>query len=452
MGEVWLAHDERIGRQVALKKLRSGRNDQQNRFLIEAQITGQLEHPSVVPLHDLGTDDAGQSFYVMKFIQGQRLCEAIADFHARKSRGDWTGDVEFVCLLQTFVSVCYAIAYAHSKGVMHRDIKPDNVMLGKFGETMILDWGLAKVIGQSEPPTDSSITVSSGDSTTTQDGAIVGTLTYISPEAAQGNADAVDRASDVYLLGGTLYEIMTGTPPRKGSSHYDLIELARNRRPMNPRKLDPHVPRALRSNMFEGHGVRKAGSVSNRGRAGRGRAAVSGRGGNRRVPRADSCACRSLAPPTSADDRPRPAGGWIVGSVRIRTIRRSPSSCLRIAKMRRARMATFDRLAEEAQFYAANTDTVSERVPYYDPRRASAAGEAALAIVAPWREGARPFPLPELRADLQSAQYNLLLVMAQASLRPEEDGTSAWRSSCCSIKRRPSKSPHVGTIFFAAVV
>ena len=245
MGEVWVAHDARIGRRVALKKLRSGRSDQQARFLIEAQITGQLEHPCVVPLHDLGTDDSGQSYYVMKFIEGRRLSEAIIEFHRNKRRADWTGEVEFVRLLQIFVDLCHAIAYAHSKGVMHRDIKPDNVMLGPFGETLILDWGLAKVIGQPDRPGNASAGVEIGESSSTRDGAIIGTLTYMSPEAARGTTEEIDHTSDVYLLGSTLYEILTSIPPRRGSSQYEIIELACRRRPDNPRTVDPRIPRAL---------------------------------------------------------------------------------------------------------------------------------------------------------------------------------------------------------------
>jgi serine/threonine protein kinase len=137
MGEIWLARDERIGRQVAVKRLRPGRDGEQARFQIEAQVTGQLEHPGVVPLHDLGLDASGQPYFVMKFVQGRSLRESIADYHAHKSAAGWPRDLEFLRLLESFVSVCNAVAYAHSNGVLHRDIKPDNVMLGPFGETRL---------------------------------------------------------------------------------------------------------------------------------------------------------------------------------------------------------------------------------------------------------------------------------------------------------------------------
>jgi tetratricopeptide (TPR) repeat protein/tRNA A-37 threonylcarbamoyl transferase component Bud32 len=425
MGEVWLARDEKIGRHVAIKKLREGRTDQQNRFLIEAQIAGQLEHPSVVPLHDLGTDDAGQAFYVMKFIEGRPLRETIAEFHQNKRRDDWPGDTAFVRLLQTFVSVCYAIAYAHSKGVMHRDIKPDNVMLGPFGETLILDWGLAKVVGQSEQPGNPSVKVSAGDSSTTQDGAIVGTLTYLSPEAARGNPDDVDQASDVYLLGGTLYEILTGLPPRSGSSQLNLIEIARRHGTPRPRQSEPSIPRALEAICV------KALSFEKR----------------ERYPSAVALAedmQRYLAgEPILAYQEPvvdrlarwaRRHRRWIgqglllagllaLAAFAILSHREAQSLTQR--EVARGRLAEFYRLADEAHYYAANVDSVSEHAPYYDPARATVVGEAAQRIAAPWREPGDTFPQPESWTAFQSAHYDLLLVLATARLGPGSNQAGA---------------------------
>ena len=133
-----------------------------------------------MPLHDLGRDENGQPFYVMKFIQGRRLTDAIADYHAKKASSDWPSDLQFRRLLETFVSVCNAVAYAHSKGVLHRDIKPDNVMLGPYGETLVVDWGLAKGLGQPDQPASTSVRLSGGaSSSATQDGTIVGSPYYI---------------------------------------------------------------------------------------------------------------------------------------------------------------------------------------------------------------------------------------------------------------------------------
>ncbi len=264
MGEIWLAEDTRIGRQVALKKLRAGRQERQARFLVEAQVTGQLEHPSVVPLHDLGHDENGQPFYVMKFIQGRRLTDAIADYHAKKASSDWPSDLQFRRLLETFVSVCNAVAYAHSKGVLHRDIKPDNVMLGPYGETLVVDWGLAKVLGQPDQPASTSVRLSGGaSSSATQDGAIVGSPYYMAPEGAERGADAIDHLSDVYLLGATLYQILTAKPPRQGSSQQELIDLARKGRPIIPRQVDPRIPRTLEAICLKAMAYRKEDRYDN---------------------------------------------------------------------------------------------------------------------------------------------------------------------------------------------
>src|SRR5207249_2346593 len=143
IGEIWLAEDAEIGRQVALKRLSKKLEDQQDRFLIEAQITGQLEHPGIVPVHDLGVDEEGRPFYVMSFIHGSTLKEAIDDYHAGVSTPGEAREVQFSRLLEIFVKVCQAVAYAHHRGIVHRDLKPDNVMLGPFGEALVLDWGMA---------------------------------------------------------------------------------------------------------------------------------------------------------------------------------------------------------------------------------------------------------------------------------------------------------------------
>src|SRR5262249_28211138 len=144
LGEVFVALDQELRREVALKEIRSEHADDppsRGRFVREAEITGKLEHPGIVPVHGLGTYGDGRPFYAMRFIQGETLKEAIRKYHA--GEGSWT----LRGLLTRFVAVCNTIAYAHSRGVLHRDLKPANVMLGRYGETLIVDWGLAKPLG-----------------------------------------------------------------------------------------------------------------------------------------------------------------------------------------------------------------------------------------------------------------------------------------------------------------
>ena len=147
-----MAQDGEIGRMVAVKRLRDERRGGEDRFMIEAQITGQLEHPGIVPVHDLGMDDKGRPFYVMTFIHGTTLKKAIDNYHRTKPTDPETSEVKLCRLLENFVKICQTIAYAHSRGVIHRDLKPDNIMLGAYGETLVIDWGLAKLRGQAERP------------------------------------------------------------------------------------------------------------------------------------------------------------------------------------------------------------------------------------------------------------------------------------------------------------
>src|SRR5207244_700583 len=137
-------------RKVALKRMRKSVKNQKDAFLWEAQVTGQLEHPGVIPVHELSVDDNGEPYYIMKFVHGQTLHRAIDDFHAAAKGG--VNEVQRVKLLQIFLNLCQTVAYAHSRGVIHRDIKPENVMIGEYGETLVLDWGLAKLVGRPELP------------------------------------------------------------------------------------------------------------------------------------------------------------------------------------------------------------------------------------------------------------------------------------------------------------
>jgi tetratricopeptide (TPR) repeat protein/tRNA A-37 threonylcarbamoyl transferase component Bud32 len=250
LGEVFVAHDDELNRQVALKEIQEAHADQQEsrgRFLLEAEITGGLEHPGVVPVYGLGSYDDGRPYYAMRFIQGDSLRDAIGHFHDPAVRmTESERALALRGLLGRFVDVCQAVAYAHSRGVLHRDLKPGNVMLGKYGETLVVDWGLAKVVGREEEAGEATIRPTlSGDSALTQTGRMLGTAAYMSPEQAEGRLDLMGPASDVYSLGATLYCLLTGQPPFTRGELPDVLEQVRRGGFQRPRQVKPSTPPAL---------------------------------------------------------------------------------------------------------------------------------------------------------------------------------------------------------------
>ncbi len=196
MGEVLAAYDEQIGRDVALKRMRDGNPAQEaiERFVREARIQGRLDHPAIVPVHELATDGAGLPYFTMQRILGKTLARRVADGAPLHE------------LLRGFVDVCRAIDFAHSRGVVHRDLKPANVMLGDFGEVYVLDWGIARVLDEPELAPEQPRTLDSFDDTKT--GALMGTLGYMAPELYRGVL--ATPASDCYALGAILFELLAG--------------------------------------------------------------------------------------------------------------------------------------------------------------------------------------------------------------------------------------------------
>jgi len=212
MGEVLLCADKTIGRQVALKVMRpeaAVRSTSQQRFVREARVQGQLEHPSIVPVYDLGRN-GDELYFTMKRVRGETLQEIVAGL--REQRASFDERYSRHRLLTAFTSLCLAIDYAHQHGVLHRDLKPANVMLGDFGEVYVLDWGLARLGDKDEPVRDDSTEVKLHSPSGTRDGTVLGTPGYMPPEQARGRREALGPASDVYSLGCVLYELLTYEP------------------------------------------------------------------------------------------------------------------------------------------------------------------------------------------------------------------------------------------------
>jgi serine/threonine-protein kinase len=249
IGRIWLARDHSLGRDVALKELRPERAAYPSaaaRFLKEARITGQLEHPGVVPIYEVGRRPGDQQpFYTMRFVRGRTLAESVADYHRRRSQGE-AGELGLRELLTAFVGVCNAVAYAHSRGVLHRDLKPHNVVLGDFGEVIVLDWGLARLMGQPEGDGEAVAleAPAGGEVEQTVQGQVLGTPAYMAPEQAEGRLDMLSPATDVYGLGAILYEILTGQPPFRGRTT-DVLHQVLHEAPVPPRALFAGLPRAL---------------------------------------------------------------------------------------------------------------------------------------------------------------------------------------------------------------
>jgi serine/threonine protein kinase/tetratricopeptide (TPR) repeat protein len=275
MGRIMLARDKAIGREIALKELLPGMmtgstsipgsvpmqytNDSGGiveRFLREAKITGQLEHPNIVPVYEIGKHDDGSIYYTMRFVRGQTLADRLREIRKDNTLNRQEKLAARIKLLDGFVDVCQAIAYAHSKGVIHRDLKPENIMLGDFGETQVLDWGLARVKGQEDKALKdlqkgslalSKSLIESDSQALTLDGSIVGTPAYMPPEQARGELENVDEQSDVYSLGAVLYQILTGFPPYEGPMAALIVQQVLNGPPLRVTAREKDIPPELQA-------------------------------------------------------------------------------------------------------------------------------------------------------------------------------------------------------------
>ncbi len=278
LGTVSVALDAELNREVALKQILGRHADEpasRARFLAEAEITGGLEHPGIVPVYGLGFDREGRPYYAMRFVRGGTLKDAIARFHADPAPRPDPGARSLALreLLRRFGDACNAVDYAHGRGVLHRDLKPSNIIVGRHGETLIVDWGLAKATGRGDGDGHAGLAdgesplvpVSSGGSARTLPGSALGTPAFMSPEAAAGDLEGLGPRSDVYSLGATLYCILAGRPPFEGADLAEVLGRVRLGNFAPPRRIDPAVDPALEAICLKAMSLRPGGRYGSAG-------------------------------------------------------------------------------------------------------------------------------------------------------------------------------------------
>ncbi|MEM7315275.1 MAG: serine/threonine-protein kinase, partial [Planctomycetota bacterium] len=256
MGVVYSARDEQLNRQVAVKLMSRAdtKGKYRRRFFNEAEVTGELEHPGIIPVYQLH-DDSETPWYAMKLVHGSSLQAAIDAHHQQSNQRFSQGSVSNHDvddrqplsrreLLTRFIDVCNAVAFAHSRGILHRDLKPANIMLGEFGETLVIDWGLAKrLISGSSLEADSE--TDDENMETTRYGQVVGTLEFMSPEQAQGQLNKLRPQSDIFSLGATLFYLLTGQSPTHGIEKNKLLDHVQQGEFATPLSVSSAVPKPL---------------------------------------------------------------------------------------------------------------------------------------------------------------------------------------------------------------
>ncbi len=247
MGQVHIAYDQFLKREVALKELFSESTIDEaivHRFIVEAEITAQLEHPGIVPIHSLGLDTNGNPYYTMKLIRGRTLQETIKQYFRHPT------EAELKRLVRRFVSVCQTMSFVHKKGVIHRDLKPANIMLSDHGETLVMDWGIAKSYLKDHPsiavsPSESGMIQSQDRPELTIAGTVVGTPAFMSPEQASPDSPDVGPVSDIFSLGAILFYMLTGRNAYTGRSSQEVLTKLLTTKPPRPSEVARNIPPGL---------------------------------------------------------------------------------------------------------------------------------------------------------------------------------------------------------------
>lgn len=428
IGEVWQADDMRLGRRVALKSLRRGRETMRERFVLEAELTGRLEHPGVVPVYDLALDRNDEPYYVMKFVRGRSMKDMVKAYF-RKSKRDNSEEaapsaddedsreLQMQRLLDSFVSLCETVGYAHERGIIHRDIKPENVMVGAFGETLVLDWGLAKdKAAPDEKLTSLSDMHLSSSGTETRAGSVMGSPGYMAPELVEGEAHIADERTDIYLLGASLYEILTGKAPHYSGSLTGMLERARAGTPDPPTEHNPSASKVLSAVCMKA--MQKA-------REDRYALAMHLARDVRRYLAGEPVSAYEENPFERMVRWARKNQKTLTRSAMAIFLSmlivfawslRSENQELAAIEKARGEVAQFSRFADEAQYFAATSDRLDDSVPYYDAATAQRAADQALKISSGWGDNLEALTLDEIRSPVRETLHSLLLTTAQSQL------------------------------------
>lgn len=454
IGEVWQADDMRLGRRVALKSLRRGRETMRERFVLEAELTGRLEHPGVVPVYDLALDRNDEPYYVMKFVRGRSMKDMVKAYFKKSKRSqskNVEGDIadhdslelQFQRLLDSFVSLCETVGYAHERGIIHRDIKPENVMVGAFGETLVLDWGLAK---DKSAPEEKLASLSdmhlSSAGTETRAGSVMGSPGYMAPELVEGEAHIADERTDIYLLGASLYEILTGKAPHHSGSLTGMLERARAGTPDPPREHNPSASKILSAICLKAmQKARNDRYVTAMDMARDVRRYLAGEPVSAYQENAFEKTLRWAKRNQKALSRTAMVVAVSFVLMFAWSLRTENQQLAAIEKAR-ADVAQFEKLADEAQYFAATSGRLDDNTPYYDPVVAEKIADDAIRISDAWGDDLESLPLEEMRSQVKETLHSLLLTTVQSQLnrRMEAESVEKTRSLLARAEALHGKS------------